>query len=102
MVNHLCLCTVYNCLTSGSYLLYFCKVRVQTSPVEYVGHEEGVEEEEEDVAGEVEEEQALHAPPLELQVRLHHGVKQQLARRRALEVQHVLQDAAGWQFNRIC
>ena len=62
-------------------------------PVEDVSEEEGVGDEEDDVAGEVEEEVALDAAPLEVEVGLHDGVEEHLARRRALEVQHVLQHA---------
>ena len=35
-------------------------------PVEYVAQEHGVRDEEDDVAGEVEEEVALHPPPLQV------------------------------------
>ena len=62
-------------------------------PVEYVAQEHGVGDEEDDVAGKVEEEVALHPPPLEVQVGLHDGVEEDLLGRRALEVQHVLEDA---------
>ena len=63
-------------------------------PVEDVSEEEGVGDEEDDVAGEVEEEVSLDRAPLEVEVGLHDGVEEHLARRRALlEVQHVLQHA---------
>ena len=63
-------------------------------PVEDVSEEEGVGDEEDDVAGEVEEEVALDRAPLEVEVGLHDGVEEHLARRRtALEVKHVLQHA---------
>ena len=62
-------------------------------PVEYVAEEQGVGDEEDDVAREVKEEVALHPPPLEVEIGLHDGVEEHLARRCALEVEHVLQDA---------
>ena len=62
-------------------------------PVKDVPQEHGVRDEEDDVAGEVEEEVALDPAPLEVQVGLHDGVEENLPRRRALEVQHVLEHA---------